>query len=46
MAVKCLYADEDTILDQVIHAGISKEIIKRLNFKNLNYISNHKNNYE
>lgn len=43
MAVKCLYADADAILDQVIHAGISKEIINRLNSKNLNFVSKHKN---
>ena len=46
IAVKCLYADVDTILDQVLHAGVSKDIIKRLNPSNLKTISNHKNNYQ
>lgn len=44
-AIECLYADVDCILDQVIHAGISKQIIQRLNAKNLKLISKHKNNY-
>ena len=44
MALECFRADPDTMLDQVIHAGVSKEIIKRLNAKNLDYISKHKNN--
>lgn len=46
IATECMYADADAILDQVIHAGISKEIIKRLNPKLLNTLSKHKNDYE
>lgn len=44
MALKSLQADCDTILDQVIHAGVSKEIIQRLNPYNLTLLSKHKNN--
>jgi len=46
IATECMYADIDAILDQVIHAGISKEIINRLNPKLLDTISKHKNDYE
>lgn len=46
IAVECLYADSDAILNQVIHAGISKDIIKKLNPSNLETLSKHKNNYE
>lgn len=46
MAVRCLYADCETILDQVIHAGVSKEIIRRLNPYNLESLSSHKNHVE
>lgn len=41
-----LYADPDTILRQVIHADVSKECIRKLNSKNLEFISQHKNNVE
>ena len=44
IAEKALHADADTILDQVIHAGVSKDIIKRLNPTLLSRISKHKNN--
>lgn len=44
IAENALYADADTILDQVIHAGVSKDIIKRLNPSLLSNISKHKNN--
>ncbi len=43
MALECFRADPDTMLDQVIHAGLSKDIIKRLNKGNLDLISSHKN---
>jgi hypothetical protein len=43
MALECLRADPDTMLDQVIHAGLSKDIIRRLNKRNLDLISTHKN---
>ena len=43
MALECFRADPDTMLDQVIHAGVSKEIIKRLNPKNTALISKYKN---
>lgn len=46
IAIECLYADIDAILDQVIHAGISKAIIKRLNPDLLKNISKNKNEYE
>ena len=46
IAVECLYADSDAILNQVIHAGISKDIIKKLNPANLETLTKHKNNYE
>jgi len=45
MATKCLQADADTILDQVIHAGTSNAIIKRLNPHNTKLLSKYKNNY-
>ena len=44
MALKGLRADCDTILYQVIHAGISKDIIRHLNPNNLDLMSKHKNN--
>ena len=43
MALECFRADPDTMLDQVIHAGFSKDIIRRLNKRNLELISTHKN---
>lgn len=43
LATECLYADPDTILDQVMHAGISKAVIEKLNAKNLASVEKHKN---
>jgi hypothetical protein len=43
MALECFRADPDTMLDQVIHAGFSKDIIRRLNKRNLELVSTHKN---
>ncbi len=43
MALECFRADPDTMLDQVIHAGLSKDIIRKLNKRNLELISTHKN---
>jgi len=43
LATECLYADPDTILDQVMHAGISKAAIEKLNAKNLASVEKYKN---
>ena len=43
MGLQGLQADCDAILDQVVHAGISKEIIRLLNPNNLSLLSKHKN---
>jgi DNA-binding MltR family transcriptional regulator len=45
IATECLYAEPDVVLHQVIHGGLSKAIIEKLNPKNLESISLYKNNY-
>jgi len=45
IAIECLYAEPDVVLDQVMHGGLSKAVIEKLNPKNLESISVYKNNY-